>query len=93
MAKRSLEKISAEEADVFTTVSDITSKECTAFLEKPVDIVTPNGFEDKFVPSPEEFGQSRASARKKLLRLLLWYVVKKFLTTVSLLSPLEDTST
>ncbi|MEE4117172.1 MAG: alpha-glucan family phosphorylase [Marinilabiliaceae bacterium] len=68
-AKVSLEKISANEADVFTTVSDITSLECSAFLDKPVDIVTPNGFEDNFVPSPETFAESRAAARKKLLEV------------------------
>ena len=50
-AKQSLEKISAAEADVFTTVSEITSRECSHFLGKDVDIVTPNGFEDSFVPS------------------------------------------
>ena len=50
VAKQSLEKISATEADVFTTVSEITSRECAHFLGKEVDIVTPNGFEDSFVP-------------------------------------------
>ena len=50
VAKQSLEKISATEADVFTTVSEITSKECSHFLGKDVDIVTPNGFDDSFVP-------------------------------------------
>ncbi len=50
-SKYSLEKISAMEADAFTTVSDITAKECHYFLQKDVDVVTPNGFEDSFVPS------------------------------------------
>lgn len=52
-AKQSLEKIAAQEADVFTTVSDITSKECEQFLGKPVDIVTPNGFQDFFENYPD----------------------------------------
>ncbi|MDU1903738.1 MAG: alpha-glucan family phosphorylase [Dysgonomonas sp.] len=46
IAKQSLEKTAAQEADVFTTVSDITAKECEQFLGKSVDIVTPNGFQD-----------------------------------------------
>jgi glycogen phosphorylase/synthase len=29
---------------MFTTVSDLTAKECRQFLKKEVDIVTPNGF-------------------------------------------------
>ncbi len=66
IAKQSLEKISATEADVFTTVSGITSKECNHFLGKDVDIVTPNGFEDSFVPPADVFDQKRMEARGKL---------------------------
>jgi phosphorylase/glycogen(starch) synthase len=66
VAKQSLEKISAVEADVFTTVSEITSRECSHFLVKDVDIVTPNGFEDSFVPTNEKFGEIRNIARSKL---------------------------
>ncbi len=66
VAKQSLEKISAAEADVFTTVSEITSRECSWFLGKDVDIVTPNGFEDSFVPAKEIFEERRSEARLKL---------------------------
>lgn len=69
VAKQSLEKISATEADVFTTVSEITSRECTHFLGKEVDIVTPNGFEDSFVPTPDLFDSRRKAAREKLLHV------------------------
>jgi glycogen phosphorylase/synthase len=67
VAKQSLEKISAAEADVFTTVSEITSRECSHFLGKDVDIVTPNGFEDSFVPANGLFGMKRQAAREKLI--------------------------
>ncbi len=66
VAKQSLEKISAVEADVFTTVSEITSRECSHFLGKDVDIVTPNGFEDSFVPPIDKFEETRNNARSKL---------------------------
>ncbi len=66
VAKQSLEKLSGQEADVFTTVSEITSRECSHFLGKDVDIVTPNGFEDSFVPSADNFGEARSNARRKL---------------------------
>jgi phosphorylase/glycogen(starch) synthase len=69
VAKQSLEKVSATEADVFTTVSEITSRECTHFLGKDVDIVTPNGFEDSFVPANELFAEKRDIAREKLIRV------------------------
>jgi len=69
IAKQSLEKISAVEADVFTTVSGITSKECSHFLGKDVDIVTPNGFEDSFVPDADVFEEKRKTAREKLIKV------------------------
>lgn len=64
-AKHSVEKCAAHICDCFTTVSDITAKECKQLLEKQPDIVTPNGFEDNFVPT-ENFDKKRAEARKLL---------------------------
>lgn len=65
----SLEKKSAENADVFTTVSDITAKECAQFL-RPVDVVTPNGFENSFTPaSDEDYNAQHDLARKRLVEV------------------------
>ena len=70
MAIYSLEKKSAQNADVFTTVSDITAKECAQFLERPVDVVTPNGFENSFTPaSDEEYVRLHDAARERLVRV------------------------
>ena len=69
VAKQSLEKISAAEADVFTTVSEITSRECSHFLGKNVDIVTPNGFEDSFVPGKDKFQEVRQRAKDRLKKV------------------------
>jgi phosphorylase/glycogen(starch) synthase len=68
-AKQSLEKLSAEESDAFTTVSAITNNECRQFLGKEVDILTPNGFDDTFVPAREEYFAKRAKAREKLFQV------------------------
>lgn len=66
-SKHSIEKIAAHEADCFTTVSEVTDRECAQLLEKPADVVTPNGFEDSFVPATAtEFKDKRAAAREKL---------------------------
>ena len=67
VSKYSLEKLSAIEADGFTTVSEITNNECKQFFGKAVDFVTPNGFEDSFVPTTEFFDTKRADAREKIL--------------------------
>jgi phosphorylase/glycogen(starch) synthase len=80
VAKQSLEKISATEADVFTTVSEITSRECAHFLNKEVDIVTPNGFEDSFVPAEDQFETKRIAARDRLIKVaesVLGYQISK----------------
>ena len=70
VARHSLEKKSAENADIFTTVSEITAKECEQFLGRKVDVVTPNGFENSFTPStPEEYADKRKAARMKLIEV------------------------
>ncbi len=66
VSKHSLEKRAAHEADCFTTVSDITARECAQLLDKAPDVVTPNGFERNFVPATEEYKSKRAVARKRL---------------------------
>lgn len=67
-AKFSMEKLSAVHADAFTTVSEITNRECIHFFEKSVDIITPNGFDDSFVPSQDQFEAKRQSARALLFK-------------------------
>lgn len=53
-------------ADCFTTVSEITAKECVQFLDESPDIITPNGFEVKMVPDDGSFDEKRLIARRKL---------------------------
>ena len=66
VSKHSVEKQAAHFADCFTTVSDITARECKQLLDKPVDIVTPNGFEPTYVPKGKSFDEKRAAARAAL---------------------------
>lgn len=66
-SKQSIEKQTAAHVDCFTTVSEITARECAELLDKPVDVVLPNGFEDDFVPQGKEFDHKRQVARKRLL--------------------------
>ena len=66
----SLEKRSAQNADVFTTVSEITAKECAQFLERPVDVVTPNGFENSFTPATDtDYNRLHDAARERLVQV------------------------
>ena len=66
-SKHSIEKQTAYYVDCFTTVSDITAKECVELLDKPVDVVLPNGFDNSFVPSTAKFTRKRNAARRKML--------------------------
>jgi glycogen synthase len=65
--KHSLEKQAAFHADCFTTVSEITGKECEQLLGKKPDIITPNGFETHFVPEGKLFDSKRKAARKAFI--------------------------
>ena len=66
-SKHSIEKQTAHNVDCFTTVSDITARECLELLDKPVDVVLPNGFDNSFVPKTQIFNLKRKQARKKML--------------------------
>jgi len=68
-SKHSIEKQTAWAVDCFTTVSDITAKECEELLDKPVDVVLPNGFENDFLPKGAQFTHQRKLARARLLRI------------------------
>ena len=66
-SKHSIEKQTAHNVDCFTTVSQITANECKELLDKPVDVILPNGFEDDFIPKGATFTRKRKAARKKVL--------------------------
>lgn len=66
-AKHSLEKAAAWQADCFTTVSEVTARECHQLLGRRPDVVTPNGFEENFVPSKAKYAKARQDARRALI--------------------------
>jgi len=69
-SKHSIEKQTAFHVDCFTTVSDITARECKSLLEKKVDAVLTNGFENDFVPAQgKAFNEARRKARKVMLKV------------------------
>lgn len=68
-SKHSVEKQAALNVDCFTTVSDITAQECKELLDKEVDVVLPNGFENDFVPKGTVYNVKCRTARKRLLQV------------------------
>ena len=69
-AKHSIEKCSAHGADCFTTVSTFTDRECKQLLDKPADVVLPNGFENDFVPVGAAFTKTRRLARTRIINIV-----------------------
>jgi len=70
VAKFSLERQCAHQADAFTTVSGITANECQHLLDKSPDFVTPNGFETAMIPDVNQMSEKRQSARKRLFEVI-----------------------
>lgn len=68
-SKHSLEKAAAWNADCFTTVSDVTARECGQLLGRIPDVVTPNGFEPSFVPDSDKWRRQRAEGRSRILKI------------------------
>ena len=67
MAKHSLEKSAATYADAFLTVSEITANECRYLLGREVTRITPNGFENDFVPEAKELETLRKDSRQRII--------------------------
>ncbi len=66
-ARHSIEKVAAQNADVFTTVSDLTANECRILLGRKPDVVTPNGIAASYTPDKRSLSKMRREARKSLL--------------------------
>lgn len=77
-SKHSLEKNAALNADCFTTVSEITAKECEQLLTLRPHIVTPNGFEKEISGTKVERSAKRLRARKKIFKILEVLTGKQF---------------
>ncbi len=68
-SKQSLESKSAQNADILTTVSDITGDECVQFLNRKPEVITTNGFDEGFIPKGKEFDKKRKLSREKALAI------------------------
>ena len=68
-AKHSVERQAAHNVDCFTTVSEVTARECAELLDKQPDVILPNGFEADFVPTGSAFTMRRRKARARILQV------------------------
>ncbi len=71
--KHSIEKISAKESDIFTTVSEITGIEAEKFLERKPDIILPNGLDIEKFLSFEDIVVKHRLQRRRLRNFVASY--------------------
>ncbi len=77
-SKHSLEKAAAHQSDCFTAVSEVTARECAQLLDIRPAVVTPNGFEPKFVPKTARYNKKRQIGRQKILEIAEALTGKKY---------------
>ena len=85
-SKHSLEKAAAHAADAFTTVSEVTARECEQLLERR-PLVTPNAFEQHFVPKGIQLTNMRTAARKRMLKVATALTGQRFPVVAFVLVP------
>ena len=71
--KHQIEKMAAQEANVFTTVSKTTGKEASAVLDTEPDVILPNGFNVEDYPSLEELSYNHTRKKEKMRDFLKAY--------------------
>jgi glycogen synthase len=71
IAKYQIEKQSAINADVFTTVSDITGDEAEKILGRKPDVITYNGLNIESIATLEEITNKRRISKTRILELLI----------------------
>ncbi len=78
LAKHSIEKATAREADCFTTVSEITAIEAKHLLGIEPDIILPNGFSVHQVPAYDQKKEYFQDNRQKLINFASKFLHKEF---------------
>lgn len=77
-AKHLIEKASAKNSDVFTTVSETTAKECEFVLGRKPDVVLANGLDMRKFPTPENVEKMRKACADHMRTFLLGYFLPSY---------------
>ncbi len=72
-AKHQTERAAAQNADIFTTVSEITGIEAEFLLGRKPDVLLPNGLDFKKFPTFEQASISHARIKKKIKEFIAYY--------------------
>jgi len=77
-AKHLLEKASAKNADIFTTVSEITGIEADKILGRKPDVILPNGLDLDLYPTFEDLSIEHRTHRDNMREFLLYYFLPHY---------------
>ncbi len=72
-SKHQIERASALQADIFTTVSDITGLEATYLLGRKPDLLLPNGLDLKKFPTFEQASIAHDHVKRKIKEFISYY--------------------
>ena len=72
-AKHLLEKVTAKNADVFTTVSEIMGKECEYMLARKPDVILANGLDMSKFPPKDSVMKMHKVCSENMMNFLLGY--------------------
>jgi glycogen(starch) synthase len=70
-SQHAIERICAQESEVFTTVSPITGEECSSLLERTPDFVTPNGLDMARFDLGHDFQTHHAQHKDQIHRFVM----------------------
>lgn len=72
-AKHLMERAAAQNAHIFTTVSEVTAREAEFILGRRPDLVLPNGLDMQIIPPMEELSVLHVENEKKINEFVLGY--------------------
>ncbi|WP_053227997.1 glycosyltransferase [Spirochaeta cellobiosiphila] len=74
----SIERSAAKNCDVFTTVSGVTAKECTALLGRTPDVILPNGLNIQRFTAFHEFQLKHLDNKEKINEFVMGHFFRSY---------------
>ncbi|WP_345031235.1 glycosyltransferase [Ravibacter arvi] len=77
-AQAGIERKAAQSAQVLTTVSDVTARECEVFLGRKPDLVTPNGLNVQRFQADHEFHNLHVKYKEKIHEFVMGHFFQNY---------------
>lgn len=77
-AQATIERLSALQAHVFTTVSDVTARECEVFLGRNPDLILPNGLNIQRFVATHEFQNLHVRYKEKIHEFVMGHFFQSY---------------